>query len=71
VSAIPGHRLELVGMPGSKSWKCSCGGWARDVPAIGPYGRTSYKARIAQLNMAHGKHARAADAATRKAENVR
>lgn len=55
------HKLELTGPPGSLSaWvcKCSCGNWQAPMPAVGPYGRTTAKARIAQVKMAHGKHAK-------------
>jgi hypothetical protein len=30
------------------------------VPDVGPFARTTAKARVAQVEMAHGKHVRAA-----------
>lgn len=53
------HKLDCAGPLGTKLWKCSCGKWESEVPAKGPYGRTTMKARMAQLIMAHGKHKRA------------
>ena len=53
------HRLKLDGPPGSLSqWvaRCACGQWQAPMPAVGPYGHTTAKARIAQVTMAHGKH---------------
>jgi len=55
------HKILMSGPPGNLSaWvaKCSCGQWEAKMPAAGPYGRTTAKARIAQVTMAHGKHAR-------------
>ncbi len=57
---IPGHRLVPAGPVASGRWRCECGAWTAVTPARGPFGRTTMRARIAQLNMAHGKHARAA-----------
>lgn len=59
------HKLLMDGPPGDLSrWscKCSCGAWEGKVPDIGPYGRATAKARIAQVKMAHGKHVKAANA---------
>lgn len=53
------HKLKMDGPPGQLSaWRCwcSCGQWEAPMPAAGPYGRTTAKARIAQATMAHGKH---------------
>ena len=55
------HKLLLNGPPGNlAAWvaKCSCGKWEAKMPAVGPYGKTTAKARIAQVTMAHGKHAK-------------
>lgn len=57
---IPGHRLVPAGPVSSGRWGCECGAWTGVTPARGPFGRTTMRARIVQLNMAHGKHARAA-----------
>ena len=57
------HKLLMDGPPGYLAqWtcKCSCGTWESKVPDVGPYGRTTAKARIAQVQMAHGKHVRGA-----------
>lgn len=62
---IPGHKIVIEGSQlslDSQLWKCECGQWESKVPAVGSYGATSAKARIAQIEMAHGKHARAAAA---------
>ena len=63
VSAHPPaqHKLLMNGPPGNLSaWvcKCSCGKWSAPMPAVGPYGRATARARIAQATMAHGKHAK-------------
>ncbi|MFZ3082411.1 MAG: hypothetical protein WA157_06935 [Rhodoferax ferrireducens] len=55
----PGHKLMMTGPTGqlnSVIWRCECGQWESKTPAKGPYGRTSAKARIAQVKMAHGMH---------------
>ncbi len=60
---IPGHRVRIEGSQlnlDTQVWKCECGQWESKVPAVGPYGATTAKARLAQVEMAHGKHARAA-----------
>lgn len=44
--------------PDGVSWRCLCGKWAMKLPAVGPFGRTSLSARVAQVKAAHGKHAR-------------
>jgi hypothetical protein len=41
-------------------WRCSCGGWKGGVPAVGGFGRTSHRARVAQAIAAHEKHVKAA-----------
>ncbi len=64
------HKLLMEGPPGYLSrWtcRCSCGKWEGKVPDAGPFGRTTAKARIAQVEMAHGKHAKYARAAMLKA----
>lgn len=56
---VKGHKLIMDGMPGNLSatkWRCECGKWASDTPAVGAYGHKTAKARIAQVQMAHGKH---------------
>lgn len=61
----PGHRLNNSGTAGNLArwhWWCECGKWEAKTPAVGPFGNTSAKARIAQVEMAHGKHVRAARA---------
>lgn len=59
------HRLLFAGHPGDLTrsrWSCACGEWAMSgTPAVGPWGRTSPKARIAQVEMAHGKHVKGAN----------
>ena len=37
-------------------WGCSECYWFIHTPKVGPFGRTSKKARIAQVRMAFGKH---------------
>jgi hypothetical protein len=58
------HRLLFQGTPGNldrAEWSCACGAWQQSgTPKVGPWGRTTNKARIAQVEMAHGKHVRAA-----------
>ena len=64
------HKLLMEGPPGYLSrWtcRCSCGQWEGKVPDVGPFGRTSAKARIAQVEMAHGKHAKHACVSMAKA----
>lgn len=56
------HKLLQDGAPGSHRWRCACGQWSAETPAKGPYGRTTMRARIAQLNMAYAKHLRFAEA---------
>ena len=60
----PGHKLIPAGAPGNLSawtWRCECGGWGPvPTPATGPWGRATAKARIAQVEMAHGKHVKGA-----------
>ncbi len=59
-------KFVMEGSPGSLSstvWRCACGGWQSKTPAVGPYGRTSAKARIAQVKMAWGKHCKGLQAA--------
>jgi hypothetical protein len=55
-----GHKLISDGPPGSLkswTWRCECGGWGPvPTPDKGPFGSTTSKARIAQVEMAHGKH---------------
>lgn len=56
---VPGHKLIIDGAPldlNAQTWKCECGRWESKVPAVGPYGATTSKARIAQVEMAYGKH---------------
>jgi hypothetical protein len=57
-----GHKLIHEGPAwplSSSSWRCECGEWGPvPTPAVGPYGNTTAKARIAQVEMAHGKHVR-------------
>jgi hypothetical protein len=69
---VVGHRLNFHGPAGNfaaSRWWCECGKWESGAPARGPYGNTSARARIAQVEMAHGKHSRAAIAsATRSQE---
>lgn len=57
---MKGHRLLPAGAFLSGHWKCECGAWTGETPKVGPWGRTTMKARIAQVTMAHGKHVRAA-----------
>jgi hypothetical protein len=61
---VPGHKLIFEGQPGSlehSKWRCECGNWGPvATPALGPYGNKTSKARIAQVTMAHGKHAASA-----------
>lgn len=62
---VPGHRLQTTGPPGNLSawtWRCECGAWSAETPARGPFGSTTSKARIAQVQMAHGKHVKFAAA---------
>lgn len=56
------HKLLQDGAPGSHRWRCACGQWSAETPAKGPYGRTTMRARMAQLNMAYAKHVRFAEA---------
>lgn len=62
----PGHKLLSAGPPGSLSawtWTCECTGWGPvTTPVVGPWGRSTAKARIAQVTMAHAKHVKAAKA---------
>ena len=58
---VKGHKLIMDGGLGALStikWRCECGKWESATPNVGPYGRTTAKARIAQVEMAHGKHAK-------------
>lgn len=62
------HRIVIDGPPGNlraQTWRCSCGKWESKVPDVGPWGRATNKARIAQVKMAHGKHVSAAEAKAR------
>lgn len=43
---------------GSGKWRCECGKWQGTVPKVGAWGRTSMRARMAQVLMAHGMHVR-------------
>lgn len=57
------HKLLMSGPPGSLSaWqcRCACGKWETKVPDVGPWGNSTAKARIAQVQMAYGKHEKAA-----------
>lgn len=67
------HKLKMDGPPGQLSayrcW-CSCGQWESKMPDVGPWGRTTAKARIAQLRMAHGKHERFALQREREADQA-
>ncbi len=56
MNAALGHKLLLDGPLGSHRWRCECGKWQKATPALGPFGRTSMRARMAQLTMAHDKH---------------
>ena len=40
----------------AKSWRCSDCSWEKPAYTVGPYGRTSPKACIAQMLMAFNKH---------------
>ena len=58
---IPGHKLQLqkgsfLSVLNGQVWECSCGQWFFETPIIGPYGKTSNKARIAAVRNAHHFH---------------
>ncbi len=62
-SQTPDHKIVITGNQlalDGQVWKCSCGKWEKAVPSIGSYGHTTSKARVTQINMAFGKHVRAA-----------
>lgn len=42
-----------------QTYRCPCGEWSFAMPAVGPFGNTSAKARIAQAEMAFQKHVKA------------
>lgn len=68
---MTGHKLLSEGPPGNLSvwkWWCECGHWSSETPQFGPYGRTTAKARIAQVKMAHGKHVKGAMSASKEGQ---
>lgn len=58
----PGHKLIIDGEHGPMSswvWRCECGLWVGLTPVFGAYGSSTAKAKIAKVEMAHGKHVKA------------
>lgn len=55
------HRLQIdkpLAPLREQTWTCSCGCWTGSVPAVGAFGVTTTKGRIATANAAFSRHAR-------------